>query len=79
MVKGYQKDRSSEPHIQSKFDDNKVRLLTVPELCKAQSVPLHLVNEVSPNISYEGLGQGIDYLQGVGVGMVIARDVLNGY
>lgn len=72
--KGYQKDRASEPHI--KGDNNTMRLLTVSELAKAQSTPLHLVNNAIDGVAYEGLGQAIDYRQGTGIFDMIAKQVL---
>jgi DNA (cytosine-5)-methyltransferase 1 len=75
--KSYQKNRSSEPHI--KGLNNTARLLTVKELCLAQSSPLNLVNGIPNSEAYEGLGQSIDYRQGVGIGRIIARDVFSNF
>ena len=71
--KGYQKDRGSEPHIAGVNDT--MRLLTPVELCKAQSVPLHLIENTVAGVAYEGLGQGIDYRQCRGIFQRIAEDV----
>jgi len=72
--KGYQKDRATECHIAG--PNNLMRLLTPQELSKAQSVPLHLTKNLSANIAYEGLGQGVDYRQSEGIFKCLARDVL---
>jgi DNA (cytosine-5)-methyltransferase 1 len=72
--KGYQKDRASEPHIAG--PNETMRLLTVNELADAQSAPHHLIQNASDAVIYEGLGQGIDFLQGYGVMLVVGRDVL---
>jgi DNA (cytosine-5)-methyltransferase 1 len=72
--RGYQKDRASEPHIQG--ENNTMRLLTVNELAKAQSTPIHLVDGIIDGVAYEGLGQSIDYRQCLGVFDVISKQVL---
>ncbi|MBO1897731.1 DNA cytosine methyltransferase [Shewanella sp. BF02_Schw] len=73
--KGYNKNRATECHIAG--PNNLSRLLTVQELAKAQSVPLHLIDGVVPTIAYQGLGQGVDYRQAQGVFECVARDVLS--
>lgn len=71
--KGYQKDRASEAHIAGK--EGFMRLLTTKELALSQSVPLHLISNQTANVCYQGLGQGIDYRQGAGVSIAIAKGV----
>ena len=71
----YQKDRASEAHLAGVNDT--MRLLTVNELCLAQSAPIHLVADTVAGTAYEGLGQGVDFRQGLGVYQMIARDVFN--
>lgn len=71
MGKHYSKDRNTEPHLI--LDDDKLaRLLTVKEIAKCQSVPLHLVKHCIPLYATQGLGQGIDYRQGVGISVAVA-------
>ncbi|MCZ4337643.1 DNA cytosine methyltransferase [Shewanella colwelliana] len=70
----YQKDRKTEPHLTRA--DGKYRLLTTGELSRCQHVPQHLIHNTSANTAYEGLGQGIDYRQGLGVYCVVFKDVL---
>lgn len=72
--KGYHKNRATEPHI--KGDGDTMRLLTVNELAKAQSTPLHLVKDTIDGVAYEGLGQSIDYRQCLGIFDVISKQVL---
>tara|TARA_R110002033_G_scaffold135713_2_gene175264 strand:- start:27012 stop:28445 length:1434 start_codon:yes stop_codon:yes gene_type:complete len=73
--KGYQRDRASECHIAG--PNNLMRLLTTKELAKAQSAPLHLIDNLVASVAYEGLGQGVDYRQAKGVFECLARDVLS--
>ncbi|QIR16667.1 DNA cytosine methyltransferase [Shewanella aestuarii] len=72
--KGYQKDRATECHIAG--PNNTMRLLTPSELARAQSVPAHLIQNVCDSTAYEGLGQGVDFLQAFGIFQCLLRDVL---
>lgn len=74
MGRHYQKDRATEPHI--KGINNTMRLLTPIEVCKAQSVPLHLIDGVVSKTAYEGLGQGVDYRQAFGIASLVASQVI---
>lgn len=74
MGRFYQKNRISEPHLLSQSKDSS-RILTVTEMAKAQSVPLHLIDNTIKSHAYEALGQGIDYRQGFGVGVSTAKSV----
>lgn len=71
--KGYQKDRASEAHIAG--TEGFMRLLTTKELALSQSVPLHLISNQTAQVLYQGLGQGIDYRQGAGVSIAVAKGV----
>lgn len=71
--KGYQKRRASEPHLAGR--EGFVRILTPKEVARAQSVPERLIANQVDNVIYEGLGQGIDYRQGVGVSFAVATSV----
>lgn len=72
--KGYAKDRATEPHLAG--PNNTYRLLKPLELALAQEVPPHLIDGVVDTYAYEGLGQGVDYRQAMGITHMIARDVL---
>lgn len=72
--KGYQKDRATEPHLAGPA--NTMRLFTKNEICLAQSAPIHLIKDTVTATAYEGLGQGIDYRQGVGVAIQSAIHTL---
>jgi DNA (cytosine-5)-methyltransferase 1 len=72
--RGYSKRRSTEPMLVRA--DGKERLLTPMELARAHGAPECLIENTSDQVAYEGLGQGIDYLQAVGIGRVIARDCI---
>jgi hypothetical protein len=52
-------------------------LLTPQEIAKAQSVPEHLIANTVATLAYQGLGQGVDYRQGLGIGLILARDVFS--
>jgi DNA (cytosine-5)-methyltransferase 1 len=69
----YAKRQSTSPFLTRA--DGKERLFTPKELCRAHSAPEHLVDGLSDAVAYEGLGQGIDFRQGLAIAMVIARDV----
>jgi DNA (cytosine-5)-methyltransferase 1 len=71
--RGYQKRRSSEPFLTR--DDGMERLLTPLELCRAHGAPESLIANTVDGVAYESLGQGIDWNQAAGIGMVIARDL----
>jgi DNA (cytosine-5)-methyltransferase 1 len=71
----YQKSRSSEPHL--KGEAGSIRLISTQELARAQSVPEKLIADTVTGHAYEGLGQGIDYRQGLGIGMILARDIFS--
>ena len=68
----YQKRQSSSPMLTR--PDGKERLFTPIELCRAHSAPESLIEGLVDAVAYEGLGQAIDYRQGIGIGMCIARD-----
>lgn len=72
--RGYQKRRSTEPMLTR--DDGKERLLTPVELARAHGAPESLIANTTDQVAYEGLGQGIDHFQAVGIGQVIARDCI---
>lgn len=72
--RGYSKRRSTEPMLVR--GDGKERLLTPRELARAHGAPESLIADTSDQVAYEGLGQGIDHLQAVGIGRVIARDCI---
>ncbi len=69
----YAKRQSTSPFLTRA--DGKERLFTPNELCRAHSAPEYLVDGLSDAVAYEGLGQGIDFRQGLAIAMVIARDV----
>ena len=68
----YQKRQSSSPMLTR--PDGKERLFTPLELCRAHSAPESLIEGLVDAVAYEGLGQAIDFRQGIGIGMCIARD-----
>jgi DNA (cytosine-5)-methyltransferase 1 len=75
MGKGYQKDRASEFHLKGDVAGT-MRLLIPREIASAQSVPHHLIHETIDNVAFEGLGQGVDYRQAMGVSIAISRGLL---
>lgn len=72
--RGYSKRRSTEPMLVRA--DGKERLLTPIELARAHGAPESLIAGTSDQVAYEGLGQGIDWMQAVGIGQVVARDCI---
>ena len=68
----YAKRQSTSPFLVR--DDGKERLFTPAELCRAHSAPEHLIEGLSDACAYEGLGQSIDFKQGLAVAMIVARD-----
>lgn len=70
----YLKDRNTEPHLIG-TSDKVARLLTVNEIAKSQSVPLSLVANCLPTYATQGLGQGIDYRQGMGLSFAAASAI----
>jgi DNA (cytosine-5)-methyltransferase 1 len=71
--RAYQKRRSTEPFLTRA--DGRERLLTPRELARAHGAPESLIEGVVDAVAYEGLGQGIDWNQAVGIGAAIARDL----
>ena len=57
-------------------EDGKERLLTPIELARAHGAPESLIAGTTDQVAYEGLGQGIDWMQAVGIGRVVARDCI---
>jgi DNA (cytosine-5)-methyltransferase 1 len=76
MGKGYQKDRASEFHLKGETKGT-MRLLTPKEMAACQNVPYELIANTIDGVSYEALGQGIDFRQGMGVAQSIARGIYN--
>lgn len=72
--RGYSKRRSTEPMLVR--EDGKERLLTPIELARAHGAPESLIAGTTDQVAYEGLGQGIDWMQAVGIGQVVARDCI---
>lgn len=73
--RGYQRRRSTDPMLVRA--DGKERLLTPIELARAHGAPESLIAGTSDQVAYEGLGQGIDWMQAVGIGQVVARDCID--
>ena len=71
----YNKRRSTEPMLTR--SDGKERLLTPVEHCRAKGAPESLIEDVSATLAHEGLGQGIIWGQGVGIGQLLAAQVLH--
>jgi DNA (cytosine-5)-methyltransferase 1 len=71
--RAYQKRRSTEPFLTRA--DGRERLLTPAELARAHGAPESLIAGIVDAVAYEGLGQGIDWYQAVGIGEVIARSL----
>lgn len=72
--RGYAKKRSTE--VMLVREDGMERLLTPKEHARCKSAPESLIARVSATVAHEGLGQGIDWMQGVGIGEWIAQGVL---
>lgn len=75
--KSYQKDRASEPHLSG--GEGIMRLLTPRELASAQRVPHSLITGITDAVAYEGLGQGISYMQCFGLSELLAKCVFSAF
>lgn len=71
--KDYMKDRASEARLAG--PESLMRLFTPKEIASAQSVPHHLIENLVATSATQILGQGIDYRQGVGVAVVVAKSI----
>lgn len=71
----YAKKRSTEPFFVR--DDGKERLITKIEHCRVKLIPEKLVDGVCSTIAHQILGQSVDFIQALMVGMAVHTHLKN--
>lgn len=74
IPRNYTKHQVSNPHVEN-GDSTQYRLITPGEHADLKRVPKPLIAHCSATTAHEGMGQGIAYLHGVGVGYSTLRSI----